>query len=227
VITKNGNKKETQLSNKQVLAIQDNDVTLFKSWGQFTTAMQKGNVSQTFALSTAKYTDIKTTINDTSTGETNDEAPVSLMSLLAPVADTQTPEIENGDKISNDISSLLGAGKSILSPEQNSKLRILLGKDFLLDDMQDAYTKANTAKVSSIVSQLHTTFNSTYNSTKSTTENINSLITILTTKYEVPPKYIANLRTLLNWLPIIAGAKDQAKTREEFSASLPNNLSFQ
>jgi len=41
IITKNGDQKETQVNNKEVLAMQNNDITLFKSRNTFTTAMQK------------------------------------------------------------------------------------------------------------------------------------------------------------------------------------------
>jgi hypothetical protein len=64
LVTKNGNKKETQINNKQVFAIQNNDITLFKDRETFTSEIKKGNVSQTFALNT--NTTIKTQVQETS-----------------------------------------------------------------------------------------------------------------------------------------------------------------
>ncbi|MEI7563142.1 MAG: hypothetical protein WCJ39_05770, partial [bacterium] len=80
LVTKNGNNKETHINNKQVFAMQNNDITLFKDWETFTNEIKKGNVSQTFALNTS--TKIQTQVKSSSTG-TSEESPMSFMDLLS------------------------------------------------------------------------------------------------------------------------------------------------
>ena len=41
LLSKNGSIKETQINNKQVVAIQNKDIKLFKSWDAFSLAMKK------------------------------------------------------------------------------------------------------------------------------------------------------------------------------------------
>jgi hypothetical protein len=80
--------------------------------------MKKDNVSQTFALNT---TDIKTTISDVTTGNT-DEMPISLLSLLA----TENQEItsaETNETISQNLTSLIGEEKKIPTENQTNLLR--------------------------------------------------------------------------------------------------------
>lgn len=67
MVTKNGNIKETEIKNKQILTIQNSDIKLFNNRENFAQAIQKGEVSQTFAVSTSQYTGVKTTVTDIGT----------------------------------------------------------------------------------------------------------------------------------------------------------------
>jgi hypothetical protein len=69
LVSKNGNIKETQIKSKEILAIQNSDIKVFKNRETFTVAIQKGEVSQTFAVNNTEYNDIKTTVSDSKTGE--------------------------------------------------------------------------------------------------------------------------------------------------------------
>jgi hypothetical protein len=134
LVTKNGNTKETKINNKQVFAMQNNDITLFKNWETFTTEVKKGNVSQTFALNTNAR--IKTEVKDISGSK--EEIPMSFMALLSD-ANTDTKISVNDETISKNISSLLDDAKQIPSEEQNNKLRSALNGTFLLDDISSIY----------------------------------------------------------------------------------------
>ncbi|MFA7717174.1 MAG: hypothetical protein WC875_00475 [Candidatus Absconditabacterales bacterium] len=194
IITKNGNRNETQVNNKEVLAIQNNDITLYKNWDKFTLAMKKDNVSQTFALNT---TDIKTTISDVTTGNT-DEMPISLLSLLA----TENQEItsaETNETISQNLTSLIGEEKKIPTENQTNLLRGLLNENFLLADIQKITNKteydATIDKIKNGIQQLCKNFNGKYNAENSLQQNISALITLLQ-GYEIPPTYTANLNKI-------------------------------
>jgi len=51
IVTKtNGSEKTTTITNKQVVAIQNNDIKIFANIDNFTKAIQEKNVSQTFSL---------------------------------------------------------------------------------------------------------------------------------------------------------------------------------
>jgi len=206
IITKNGDQKETQVNNKEVLAMQNNDITLFKSRNTFTTAMQKWDISQTFALNKAEYTDIKTTVGDT-TGTQDGETPVSLLSLLAPqTQDTTTSSTDNTTAISQDIASLMGDTKKVPTPDQINLLRWSLNSEFLKEDFQKAVTARNVGdqdaynaivqKIRWEIQQIDKSFGLNYSDSSSLQDNISALISSLQTNYDIAPSYIISLQSI-------------------------------
>ena len=98
-----------------MLAIQNSDITVYQSRDKFTVAMQKGNVSQTFALNTAT---VKTTVANATTGNT-DEMPISLLDL----ATKEISSAENNETISKDLTSFMGEEKKIPTIDQTNLIR--------------------------------------------------------------------------------------------------------
>ena len=237
LVTKNGNSKDTQINNKQVLAMQDNDITLFKDRDTFTREMKKGNVSQTFALATNS---VKTTVKNSSG---DDNTPISFMQLLNDEeGNTPSDTTSNTETISKDIASMIGASKQVLNPAQNTKLWGTLYGGFLLEDISSTYIarvegdtaayNTNFQKIEERIQQLYTSFDLKYPGKLSTA--IPSLITTLLADYEVPPKYIHNLQALQWRLAIISKAwiasvpkGEGTKAREQVLQNRTTNLIFQ
>lgn len=234
LFSKNGNIKETQIKNKQVLAIQNDDIQVFKSWETFSVAMKKWEVSQTFAINTPAYTNVKTAVVDTTTWTTSDESPLSWMALLAPTDDitqvTTLPESDT-DAISKNIASLVGGDKSVMTTEQNTLLRSILLSTFLNDEVKDIYTDKvwwtdSVAKIAVNIRKLCAWFGMTYSADESITSNISTLSQILQQKFTIPPVYINNLNTLKNWLSMLASVGAASPSWEEFQKTMPANLVF-
>ncbi|MEI7563771.1 MAG: hypothetical protein WCJ39_09425 [bacterium] len=81
--------------------------------------MQKGEVSQTFAVNT---TAVKTSVMDIQSGNKTEDSALSFMALLAPEAEKNSIQ-DNTDTISQDIATVVKDSKQILSEEQNAVLR--------------------------------------------------------------------------------------------------------
>ena len=231
MVTKNWDIAKTEIKNKQVLAIQKSDIALFQSWSEFSKAIQKGEVSQTFAVNTSDT--IKTTVSDDNqSGEIANDGTLSFMALLA------TPDTENDtihdttiskdwdtENISKDIASIIDQ-KKVISPEQRS----ILNGYALSNDMQEAYIAklAGTdpiAKIKAKVKQIYSAFDLEMPEAW-LSNSISTLSKILQSDYSIPPTYITNLTILNNWLAALDKVSKDSPSREEFQKSLPNNLIF-
>lgn len=125
---------------------------------------------------------------------------MSFMALLS-ASEEETKESTNNDQISKNITSLIDGAKQVLSPEQNTKLRSTLNKEFLMEDISNLYinyTEGNKEeyenqlkKIESKIQQLYTIFDMTYQGKLS--ESITNLGTNIKADYEIPPKYLHNL----------------------------------
>jgi len=83
--------------------------------------MQKGEVSQTFAVNTSQT--VKTNVVNDQSGD-NSDTTLSFMALLSPEADKNTTTTEeNNTTISQDIASVMKDQKQVLSESQNALLR--------------------------------------------------------------------------------------------------------
>jgi len=166
LVTKNGDIKQTQIKSNQILAIQKSDITLFQNWKDFSKAMQKGEVSQTFAVNTSKYDTIKTSVTDTpQSGTKSEDTMLSFMSLLAPEAE-QTTIQDDTATISKDVATVVDQ-KKVLDEDQNTLLRATLGAYFLNNDMQDAYNAKlagtdATAKIKTQIKEMYKAFGLAY-----------------------------------------------------------------
>jgi hypothetical protein len=189
--------------------------------------MQKGEVSQTFAVNTTNT--VKTSVTDSQTGEKTTETALSFMALLAPENDKNITE-ENTETISQDIAAVIKNQKQVLSEEQNTVLRGTLGAYFLNNEMGDAYNAKlagtdATAKLRSKIKQVATAFGLTFTDS-SLSSNISTLSQSLQSKFSIPPTYIANLNIINNWLVALEKISKDSPSREDFQKSLPNNLIF-
>lgn len=226
VVTKNGDTTKTQIKSNQILAIQKSDITLFQDWKDFSKAMQKGEVSQTFAVNT---TTVKTSVIDDHSGNKTEDNALSFMALLAPEAEKNTIE-DNTDTISQDIASVIKNSKQVLSEEQNTLLRGTLWAYFLNNEMSDAYNAKlagtdATSKLRSKIKQIASTFGLDYTDGW-LSSNISNISKSLQSKFSIPPTYIANLGILNNWLVALDKVTKDSPSREDFQKSLPNNLIF-
>jgi hypothetical protein len=156
-----------------VLAIQNNDITVYQSWDKFTLAMQKDNVSQTFAL---KTTGINTPISDTTSGNSD-------MISLIDLATKEIPPTQTDETISKSLTSVLGEEKKMPTSDQTDLLHRLLNEGSLLADIQKANDQtgydAVTQKVKDGIQQLYKSFDDAYNSNLTIQQNISTLITLL------------------------------------------------
>jgi hypothetical protein len=188
--------------------------------------MQKGEVSQTFAVNTTKYEDIKTSVVDNQSGEKSEDTTLSFMALLAPEATKISIEEDNNvESISKDIATLIDQ-KQVVSPEQRSTLNSYA----LSKEMQDAYMaklagKDATSGIRSRIKQIYSAFGLTYTD-DSLSSNISNLSDTLASKFSIPPTYITNLGIVNNRLVTLEKISEDSPSREEFQKSLPNNLIF-
>ncbi len=200
IVTKNnGTDKATIMSNNQVLAIQKNDIKLFANVETFSKAIKEKDISQTFAIVTTK---------EEIMSETTEED--SLLALLS-----TTTKIESDQEIVKTISSVMTDGKKILTPEQDDTINNTLHKEFTSPELtaistvfiqgDDKAFASAYAKIEKRIQLVATTLGLSFNESGDPIEQlegINKFITTLidkfTTEYNVPPKYIENLKTTQN-----------------------------
>ncbi len=231
MITQNNKWWQRMLSNKQILSIQNNDITLFDNRDKFNKAVQNKNVSQTFSLLSTQETKIVQSWETTS--DTN--LDIDLLSLLNNESDTTSNNTQTTDnqEITSNIVSLVSDEKKILTPDQNDKLRSNLSEwSFIISELQEVYTNlslgntawANTSynKLENRIKQLYISFGLKYAKTDGATpqklnglkQSINVLITSCTA-YSIPPKYTNNLQTMNTWINMVANANIQTVTTQD------------
>lgn len=198
----NGTNKSTTISKEQVMSIQNNDLKIFANVDSFSKAMQTKNVSQTFTL----------TEEETKDQKIKDQETISLLSLL----NKTTTINENSEKVTQEITSVLGDEKKILDPEHDDKINNNLYVDFYtpeLKELEKAYKEGNLATFNSVYTKIEKRIQNVYLSlnqsyTKNNKEakeklqnlisNIKHIQNILTTEYTVPPTYNENLKIIEN-----------------------------
>lgn len=202
IVTKsNGADKTTNMGNKQVLAIQENDIKLFANFDNFSKAVENKDISQTFALATPETKEIVISWAETS--------EVSLLNLLS-----TTTVVDANPEVTKDINETLSDGKKILDPKQDEKISASLYTPFFMEDIKEieagfvaanetSFTEAFNALERKIIA-VYQTFGLEYTKQAGdATQKLQGLKAAIatlekqsTTTYNVPPTYTESLQTI-------------------------------
>lgn len=202
--------KAVAIQNKQTLAIAPNDISLIDDETQITRILVKNDVSQTIA-----FKDVQDKI------DANQGVTVSTLSDVFSETDTS---IDQGTlPVVDGIIGTNAQDKKIISPDQNSQLRNILYAEFLLQDIKSlysAYREADNETAEKNIRSLEDKLLSLYrvfgidipvNTATTLDQKLSYIKTIatelkknLTTKYYVPPRYIANIETIAQRATYIA-----------------------
>lgn len=209
LLVSSDDQKATSVGNKQVLAIQGNDISLFDSFEKFAKAVKEKNLSQTFTFLDQLQPE-QTPTND---GQTEAEIKVLEGEDLLSIEEENIPDIDLG---------LVSDEQKVATPEQTQVIESQLSKTLLqrnLDELVVAYKAADTAKFVSAYSELERristiakAFQYSYTLAKwSEQEKISSIISSIqslsdhiTKKFLLPPKYVESLRAII---PVISPLK--------------------
>ena len=227
-VTKNGKEKEVKA--KELVAINENDITLIQNVEQFQTAFVEQKINQTF--------------------EIKEDSPEKITeNLIKEISTWTTVKIEN-----TWLAEELGImdSKKVPTEEQTKTMYSILDKSSLMRNLESMreYRKLWNEKdyyyyksqLDTKIQKIYTAFGIKYQKlwTKS---DIESLIENLNNLYHIPNTQISNLKTLISWIDYIESSefgtyapKDNAEAvndtidieakRNEFKSTLPSNLIF-
>ena len=227
-VTKNGKEKEVKA--KELVAINENDITLIQNAEQFQTAFVEQKINQTFE------------IKEKDTWKLTEQ-------LIKEVSTWTIVKIEN-TWLAEEL--WIMDSKKIPTEEQTKVLYNTLDKSSLmrnLESMREYRKLWNEKDYNYSKTQIDTKLQKIYSSfgikyqrlwTKSDIEN---LITNIDAMYHIPNTQISNLKTLISWIDYIESSefgtyapKDDAGAvsdeidieakRNEFKTTLPSNLIF-
>lgn len=227
-VTKNG--KETQVKAKELVAINENDITLIQNAEQFQTAFVEQKINQTF--------------------EIKEKDPEKLTeNLIKEISTWATVKIEN-TWLAEEL--WIVDSKKIPTEEQSKTLYTNLDKNSLmrtLENMRESrklwnkkdYNYSKT-QIDTKIQKIYTSFSIKYQNLW-TVSDIETLIEKLNNSYHIPSSQISNLRTIISWIDYIENSEfgtyapnndaekvntdvDIELKRNEFNATLPSNLIF-
>lgn len=225
-VTKNG--KETQVKTKELVAINENDITLVQNVEQFQTAFVEQKINQTF--------------------EIKDTKPENLTDSLVKELATWTVKIEN-TWLATELWII--DTKQIPSESQTKSMYDTLDKSSLsrvFENMWKAKKMWNIKEYKSWMNQLNTKIQNIYKAfnlkdqTANTKDSITSLITKLDSAYHIPEYQLEKMKVLVNWIDYLEALepyKYEAETedsenaetkvdiesmRSEFEKNIPSNL---
>ena len=227
-VTKNG--KETQVKAKELVAINENDITLIQNAEQFQTAFVEQKINQTF--------------------EIKEKDPEKLTeNLIKEISTWTTVKIEN-TWLAEEL--WIVDSKKIPTEEQSKTLYTNLDKNSLmrnLENMREArklwnkkdYNYSKT-QIDTKIQKIYTSFGIKYQKLW-TVSDIETLIENLNNSYHIPSSQISNLKTIISWIDYIENSEfgthapsNDAETvnsdvdieakRNEFKTTLPSNLIF-
>ena len=227
-VTKNG--KQTEVKAKELVAINENDITLIQNVEQFQTAFVEQKINQTFE------------IKEKDTEQLTEN-------LIKEISNETTVKIEN-TWLAEELWII--DSKKIPTEEQSKTLYTSLDKNSLmwnLESMRESRKLWNKKDYNYSKSQIDTKIQKIYTSFRIkyqkqwTTSDIENLIENLNTLYHIPNTQISNLKTIINWINYIENSEfgtyspnDDAETandnidievkRNEFRNTLPSNLIF-
>jgi len=227
-VTKNGKEKEVKA--KELVAINENDITLIQNVEQFQTAFVEQKINQTFEIK-------------------EDDPEKITENLIKEISTWTTVKIEN-----TWLAEELGImdSKKVPTEEQTKTMYSMLDKSSLMRNLESMrewrklwnekdyyYYKA---QIDTKIQKIYTAFGIKYQKqwTKSDIEN---LIENLNNTYHIPTTQISNLKTLISWIDYIESSefatyapKEDQETvnndvdieakRNEFRNTLPSNLIF-
>ena len=249
IVMNQDSKNKTNLDNRQVLAIQGNDVSLFDNFEKFAKAINNKDLSQTFSLAlntpvveittpAAKSSDISTDISAAKT------------SILKPLAETELLSIADTSDEDKNIPTIAAVAstshKWIPTPEQTQLLENKFYPKFIQDNLQevsiaylwwDASFSTVLSNLESRIKQVADTFKISYKSpTGSEKEKLTSLATKLSelkstidTKFFVPPKYLDNIQKTQTWIKYLSSqnfGQSQWASESDIAKSIPASLKF-
>jgi len=226
-VTKNG--KQTEVKTKELIAINENDITLIQNVEQFQTAFVEQKINQTFEI------------------KEKDKEQLT-ESLIKELSTWTTVKIEN-TWLAEEL--WIMDSKKVPTEEQSKALYTNLDKNSLMRNLENMreYRKLwnekdynySKSQIDTKIQKIYTSFGIKYQKlwTKSDIEN---LIENLNTLYHIPNTQISNLKTLISWIDYIESSefgtyapKDDEETvndidielkRNEFKSALPSNLIF-
>lgn len=226
-VTKNG--KQTEVKTKELIAINENDITLIQNVEQFQTAFVEQKINQTFEI------------------KEKDKEQLT-ESLIKELSTWTTVKIEN-TWLAEEL--WIMDSKKVPTEEQSKALYTNLDKNSLMRNLENMreYRKLwnekdynySKSQIDTKIQKIYTSFDIKYQNlwTKSDIEN---LIENLNTLYHIPNTQISNLKTLISWIDYIESSefgtyapKDDEETvndidielkRNEFKSVLPSNLIF-
>lgn len=227
-VTKNG--KEKGVKAKELVAINENDITLIQNVEQFQTAFVEQKINQTFEIK-------------------EDDPEKITENLIKEISTWTTVKIEN-----TWLAEELGImdSKKVPTEEQTKTMYSMLDKSSLmlvLENMREWRKLWNEkdyyyykAQIDTKIQKIYTAFGIKYQKqwTKSDIEN---LIENLNNTYHIPTTQISNLKTLISWIDYIESSEfgtyapkedqetvnndvDIESKRNEFRNTLPSNLIF-
>ena len=235
-VTKNN--KVTEVKTKELVAINENDITLIQNVEQFQTAFVDQKINQTFEIEQ----------KDTQTITEN---------LIKEISTGTTIKIEN-TWLAEEL--WIGDSKKIPTEEQTKVLYTSLDKSSLMWNLENMWESRNLwnekdyrfakSQIDTKLQKIYTSFGVKYQKlwTKADVEN---LILSLENSYHIPDSQIANLKTLISWVDYIEAlplwsakpvqsddsiepndidyeklTQEVEAKRSEFEKNLPSNLIF-
>jgi len=200
-------KKATNLENKQVLAVQWNDISLFDSFDKFAKAVKDKNLSQTFTY----IWDVEPKEEDNTTWSDNiiqDDIKELNWEEIINIEESEIPNID----------LWLSSSQKVVTPEQTKVIEVQLNK-FLLDinlkELSDSYKAWNSVNFANSYSDLEKKIiniskSFQYNYTIANwselgkiahmISSIENLSDHITKNYLIPPKYIDSLKSIIPYL---------------------------
>ena len=227
-VTKNG--KQTEVKAKELVAINENDITLIQNVEQFQTAFVEQKINQTFE------------IKEKDTEQLTEN-------LIKEISNDTTVKIEN-TWLAEEL--WIVDSKKIPTEEQSKTLYTNLDKNSLmwnLESMREYRKLWNKKDYNYMKSQIDTKIQKIYTSFGIkyqklwTASDIENLIENLNTSYHIPNTQISNLKTLISWINYIENSEfgtyspnndtetandkiDIEAKRNEFRSTLPSSLIF-
>lgn len=225
---------ETKVAAKQTLALAANDITLIDDETQIARVLVQKDITQTVAL-----IDVQDQVTD------DKEINIAALSSVFKAQE----DVKVSEKVVSAVDSMIqtpSQEKNVVTPEQNSQLRSSLYTEFLSQNMKSllvAHREGDDQSISRNIQSLQSNIISLYKSFGIAAQDIKAdnapftytirlvqdLQSSLDAEYYIPPRYIQNMKTIINWLDYIAAQpyasqKDGKIYLQE--VVLPTHLSF-